>query len=120
GAPEDQIVVPFQWGIKLKKYDFVGDSLHLTLDGYFRDEVKGRTSFPTNWQASAPPAVTSVSAQNDFVLSINEGFVNRIVQLSYNRGYFNSFDTEDGESYIISKIPEFKLKGASRSKAPRL
>src|SRR5690606_14442450 len=51
---------------------------------------------------------------------VNEGCINRIVQLSYFRGYFNSFETEDGESYTISSIPEFKLKGASDTKPAKL
>lgn len=119
GAPLDQIVSPFEWGIKLKKYDFLGDTVHLTLDGYFKDMVKGRTAFPSSMQASGQP-LGNVSSQNDFVLSINEGFINRIVQLSYNRGYFNSFKTEDGEEYVISKIPHFKLKNSNDRKPSRL
>jgi len=120
GAPLDQIVAPFQWGIKLKKYNFVKDSLHLTLDGYFKDSVKGATSFSTDLQATREPLEHRVSENHDFVLSINQGFINRIVQLSYNRGYFNSFETDDGESYIISKIPEFKLKNADASTPSRM
>ncbi len=120
GAPVDQLVAPFQWGIKLKKYNFVNDSIHLALDGYFKDSVKGETSFPSDLQANNEPLEHRVSDNHDFVLSINQGFINRIVQLSYNRGYFNSFATDDGENYIISKIPEFKLKGTDGATPSRL
>src|SRR5690606_2629843 len=119
GAPVDQIVSPFEWGIKLKKYDFMGDNLHLQLDGYFKDQVKGATAFSPNFAAHGEPQVRNFP-NNDFVLSINEGFINRIVQLSYNRGYFNSFYTEDGETYKISKMPHFKLKKTAKGSTPRL
>src|SRR5690606_5224500 len=64
GAPEDQIVVPFQWGIKLKNYDFVGDNLHLRLDGYFKDEFKGESILPIEYMANTPPRVNRVSNNN--------------------------------------------------------
>ncbi|MFX3675728.1 MAG: hypothetical protein ACN6I6_01700 [bacterium] len=120
GIPEGQIVAPFQWGIKLKNYNFVNDSLHLTLDGYLKDDAKGSTPFARDLMALQAPVPHRVSEHHDFVLSVNQGFVNRIVQLSYNRGYFNTFDTEDGETYKIAKVPEFKLKNADEHSPARL
>lgn len=120
GAPEDQLVAPFEWGIKFKEYDFVGDNIHLTLDGYLKDPIKGFTRSPESTMATKAPNQVDGFSHNDFVLSINEGFINRIVQLSYNRGYFNSFQSEDGESYKIAKVPVFKFKGASDKKPSRL
>lgn len=120
GAPEGEAVTPFEWGIKFKEYDLIGETIHLTLDGYLKDKVKGAVAADQSLMASRPPLGHRISTNSDFVLSVNEGFINRIVQLSYNRGYFNEFDTADGETYKIAEIPKFKIKNSGDGVPPRL
>lgn len=120
GAPDDQIVAPFQWGIKFKEYDFVGDSIHLTLDGYAKDGIVGPLAMEQAHLATRLPLAHRIAQNHDFVLSVNEGFINRIVQLSYARGYFNDFTTAKGEKYKIAKVPVFKLKNSGTDSPARL
>ena len=46
----------------------------------------------------------------DFVFSLNEGVLNRVIQLSSLRGYFDSIETDGGETIKLAKIPYLTLK----------
>ena len=111
GAPVGAIVPKFEWGLTLEDLDFSGELIHIGLDGFVRDpSVKNTPALAAGLVSSQLPKVQNPeSLGHDLILSLNQGFVNKIVQLSANRGYFKSVDLENGEKIILSKVPTVRI-----------
>ena len=113
GAP-DEYVKNFEWGLKMAGIDMSGEHLHIGLDGFVKDPNRaGDFQLPPSLNAKALPDLSSPKTQGrDLVLSLNQGFVNKIIKLSSLRGYFSKVDLESGESIAMTKTPVLKLDQA--------
>lgn len=110
GAP-NEYVKNFEWGLKVAGIDMADNHLHIGLDGFITDPTRTRDfSLPNDLHAKALPDVDTPKAQGrDLALSLNQGFVNKIIKLSSLRGYFSHVDLDNGESISLTKTPVLKL-----------
>lgn len=110
GAPNNY-VRKFQWGLRVAGIDMAKEHLHIGLDGFVNDPTLS-TDFdlPDRLQAKSLPELDPAKAQGrDLALSLNQGFVNKVIQLSSLRGYFSKVDLDNGESIRLTKTPVLKL-----------
>ena len=111
GAPAGALVPKFEWGLTLEDLDFSGELIHIGLDGFVRDpSMRNTPALGAGLVSRQLPKVQNPeSLSHDLILSLNQGFINKIVQLSANRGYFKSVDLENGEKIILSKVPTVRI-----------
>jgi hypothetical protein len=58
------------------------------------------------------PALSALNPlQYDVALSLNQGVINRMLQLSYFRGYFEKVDMGDGDPFRVVAPPEMRFNG---------
>ncbi|WP_127718344.1 hypothetical protein [Halobacteriovorax sp. HLS] len=122
GAPEDRVVPKLFWSLNLEELDFVGDNLHLGLGAVVDDPASVReVNLPAAYTSLKHPNIESSDIENyDISLAINQGLVNRIIQLSAVRGYFKSMEIGDGEFIQIVGQPVLNMKGKGNGKAATL
>jgi hypothetical protein len=101
----------FEWGLKVAGIDMFGDHLHIGLDGFVTDPTQSNDfDLDQSLQAQALPHMNSSKLQGrDLALSLNQGFVNKIIKLSSLRGYFSHVELDAGESIKLTKTPVLKL-----------
>jgi hypothetical protein len=116
GAPEGANVPKFEWGLSLSKMGTQGDLVHLGLDGFVRDPLKKTSpNLPRHLVAQRPPSLERDHANGyDLMMSLNQGFMNKIIQLSGQRGYFNEVELDNGDKMPMTKTPELILNGGRR------
>lgn len=116
GAPEGQLVPKFEWGLSLGDINFVGDMVHVGLDGFVRDPMAKTTERLASRLVSRelPSLRGHEKSNHDMLMTLNQGFINKIIQLSADRQYFSKVDLDNGESIPITKNPELILNGSSR------
>lgn len=116
GAPEGSNPPKFEWGLTLAKLGFHGDLVHLGLDGFVRDPVAKTTPILARHLISrTEPNLANESGNgHDMFMSLNQGFVNKIIQLSAERGYFRQVDLDNGDVIPMTKTPELILNGRGR------
>jgi hypothetical protein len=90
----------------------VGQSEHLwfQMDALMEDPEKAPLETPLWAQTIArgrPQFDTRPSDQYDIALSLDQGLINRILQLSWNRGYLRESKLESGETLKIRTTPFF-------------
>jgi hypothetical protein len=119
GAPEGAIAPKFEWGLNLSDIDMEGDLVHIGLEGFVRDPLASAIpNLNRRLVAPRPPSLAEEFLNgHDMIMSLNQGFINKIIQLSRQRGYFSQVDLEGGESIKMTKMPELVLNGSS---APHL
>lgn len=113
GAP-NEFVQTFNWGLKIDGIGFQQNNVHIGLDAFVTDPLKTSDFRLTqNLIASRMPVLQpNVSDKYDLALALNMGFVNKIIHLSANRGYFKNVELEDGEKILLTKTPTLKLAQA--------
>lgn len=113
GAPEGAITPKFEWGLNLSDVDMEGDLVHVGLEGFVRDPlIKTTPNLASKLVAKQAPSLAQEYLNgHDMIMSLNQGFINKIIQLSRERGYFAKVDLEDGESIKMTKMPELILNG---------
>lgn len=111
GAPINDTREQFRWGLKSEKV-WMNQSLHWEL-GVFVEDTLNNKSLPTPDDRSPVPAqLESVipETQYDLGIAIDRGFINRILQLSFERQLFANLESCDGSGVsILTRAP--KLKG---------
>lgn len=110
GAP-DEFVQTFDWGMKIAGVGFQEDNVHIGLDAFVTDPLKN-SDFKLNPSLIAqrtPVLSNGDSSKFDLGLALNMGFVNKIIHLSANRGYFKDVELENGEKIKLTKTPTLQL-----------
>lgn len=122
GAPEGRNVPKFFWSLDLEELNFAGENLHVGLGAVVTDPARARdVAFPARLTALKYPNLEKSEVENyDITLAINQGLVNRIVQLSALRGYFKKMDVGDGETIEIVGQPVLNMKGKGEGKPATL
>ncbi len=117
GAP-DENVSKFVWALNLGQVNYQDGYLLLDLDARFDDPTLAKnipleSRFTT---LSSSDLMKGTYPSADFVFSLNEGVLNRVIQLSTLRGYFNQIDMDSGESIKLAKMPYLNLKTGKSGK----
>jgi len=122
GAPAGRNVKKFLWALNLEELNFAGDNLHIGLGAVVTDPTRARdVAFPAKLTALKYPNLEKTEVENyDITLALNQGLVNRIVQLSSLRGYFENMDIGDGETIKIVGQPILNMKGKGKGKPATL
>jgi len=121
GAPEGKFVPKFLWKLGLEELNFVGDNLHLGLGATVEDPSRGVVPFPSKYTALDYPNIDKSEVSDyDITLALNQGLVNRMIQLSALRGYFKKMDLDGGESIGIEGMPVVTFKGKGNNKPATL
>jgi hypothetical protein len=112
GAPHPG-VSPFYWGMQPRALS-QNKGLWLTLDTFVEDPVLGPQKAVPRRVGRSQAQYKRISIQNyDLLLSLDEDFINRILQLSFLRGYFQEVESEPGK-------PPLKLLEPLRVSGSRL
>lgn len=103
----------FVWALGLQEVKYQQGNLLLDFDARFDDTIRGTgQALSKSHMASAPAnLIDSRSGASDFIFSLNQGVLNRVIQLSSERGYFNEIALESGESIKLVKTPYLNMKG---------
>ncbi|PIK14145.1 hypothetical protein [Halobacteriovorax sp. JY17] len=121
GAPVGVIVPKFFWKLGLEELNFVGDNLHIGLGASVSDPSRDHVPFPEKYTSLKYPDIENSDIDNyDITLALNQGLINRMVQLSSLRGYFEKMDLESGESIGIEGMPVVNFKGKGKNKPATL
>lgn len=112
GAPEGQQVPPISSEMRIEEIDFAGDNLHLGLGVKIDDPSarKKHAPIPQHHSSLKPKLSQSREENYDVTIALNEGFINRIIQLTAYRGYFSNMDVGGGEKISLYYPPVFNLK----------
>ncbi len=121
GAPVGVLVPKFFWKLGLEELNFVGDNLHIGLGASVSDPSRGEVNFPSKYTALDYPNIEkSDVADYDITLALNQGLINRMIQLSSLRGYFEKMDLDSGDSIGIEGMPVVNFKGKGKDKPATL
>ena len=103
-----------QWGLIPNSLKFEQNTLTANLDSFMEDPSKNEVSLPLQ-RANGAPNVSTYSPENyDMVASLDEVFVNRMLQLSFNRGYFTNMNV-GGNKITLTEAPYLNLDSSSKS-----
>ncbi len=106
GAPEASQDPDFLWGLEVRKLNLEDRRLLLELGGWVEDPKNPGLHFDPALAAKGPVQVQGVPTTDyDLALTVNRGLINRILQLSYERGYFKEIALSDGESLRMFAPP---------------
>lgn len=108
----------FVWALGLQEVKYHEGSLLLDFDARFDDTIRGTGKPLAASQMASAPAnlIDSRSGSSDFIFSLNQGVLNRVIQLSSDRGYFNEIALESGEAIKLVKTPYINMKGSKGTK----
>lgn len=116
GAPNEQ-VSKFVWALSLQGIDYSKGNLLLDLDARFDDPTENTVALDRKYMSLQQADLTrGTYPEADFVFGLNQGVLNRVIQLSSKRGYFNEISMESGESIKLAKVPYLSLKEGKTGK----
>lgn len=97
---------PLLWGLKVGSINMRG-ALQLGLNAYVEDPLRPATSTMPALGARGLPNVNNILSPDayDIALAIDRGFINRILQLSFNRGLFSNIPMDGGLVAKLTQIP---------------
>jgi hypothetical protein len=96
---------PLLWGLKVSSIN-LRQSLQLGLNAYIEDPLRPTTNTLPFLGARGLPNLNVVPADSyDLALAIDRGFINRALQLSFNRGIFRQIPLESGLMLRLTQIP---------------
>lgn len=110
---ESPTAAKYKWGLRFSELGVDEGHLLVALDGFVSDPSNQRVpEMPLKLTATKFPDYKKFkNGDFDAALSINQGFMNRILQLSYHRGYYKKVDVEgEDEPLILSKQPSIRVK----------
>ncbi|MBC7690669.1 MAG: hypothetical protein H7222_02785 [Methylotenera sp.] len=105
--PEDR----FKLRVSPQEVHYTNQTLFLGVNGEVIDPKAHRdTPFTPVKPASNKPQLGSVSANSyDLALVLNQNLINRVVQMSYQRGYFDQVKLADGSFVKVITTPVFQF-----------
>ncbi|MCC7441931.1 MAG: hypothetical protein IT285_09870 [Bdellovibrionales bacterium] len=114
----------FVWGLSPAILNQTGRHLYLGLTGYVEDPRPRRLSWMPGWSWDPAPDRTVPStrrprvpdatlAANDGVLTLSQDLVNRMLQLSYNRGLNREFSVPGSNPIRLIERPRLVIDGSS-------
>jgi hypothetical protein len=114
-------VTPFTWTLRLSQMGLGQHVLGLTLSSSVEDPEKSsegaQLGFDPALAARGPVSLAgSDPSTYDLALSVNRGLINRILQLSYARGYFAEFETEPGNKLKFFATPTIDADPATANR----
>jgi hypothetical protein len=93
GAPSTmKNPAPYIWGLIPDKFNLDKNFLSLKMSAFVEDsQSQMNIPLPSQDRAKSPPNLSAVDPSTyDIAMQLDEGFVNRLLQLSFLRGYFTS------------------------------
>ncbi len=120
GAPEGRTPKPLVSQMRIEDIDFKGDNLHIGVGLELDDpSASKQRELPPSHHAQKQPNLKSAKEENyDLTIAVNQGFINRIVQLTAYRQYFSNMPLGNGQTISLAYPPVFNLKG--KNKKPSL
>lgn len=89
--------VPFYWGFQVGRLSQGKFGLNMTLNAFIEDPTNLNSTPNANAQAAGEPNLANLDGSKfDVILSINQGVVNRLMQLSFQRKAFDAMETGKG------------------------
>jgi hypothetical protein len=115
GAPDGITPVPYMWGMQPHTFSLTDSFLSMQINTFIEDPLSDEhIALPTGARAQGAPNLNAVDASTyDVALQLDEGFVNRLLQLSYLRGYFNSIDQTGGDPLKLVVAPTISADGTT-------
>lgn len=107
GIPDGNFGRRYLWGLSLQELNLLGDNLHVGLKGYVKDPTL-TSVLPVEDDKMAIGVPEKSSFENerfDLALSLNQGFINRLLQLGQNRGYFKKIKLEGDNNLSLVESP---------------
>lgn len=119
GKDECSSDADFLWGLMLRRVALTPDVLALELAAYIEDPSRRSPRPEASAMARGAANLAGTDPKGyDLAMTVNRGLINRILQLSHARGYFDRLDLGDGESIKLWKAPTVDLD-PSAGNAPR-
>lgn len=107
GKPEGSHDPDFLWGLTLRKLGLGSQVLGLELNGYVEDPTNTKVALDPKAGARGRVSLAgSDPTTYDLALTVNRGLINRILQLSYKRGYFNEVEAGPGKKLKLFAAPQ--------------
>ncbi len=98
GKPENDKSSDYLWGLKLKKLK-LQNHLNIGFNAYIEDPASRRNiGLIPSLGSRGAPITDQEKTPHDIVMSIDRGVINRVLQLSFMRGYFN--ELIEGETVL--------------------
>jgi hypothetical protein len=104
----------FKWGITPKEIKLTRDHLYVGVDGSVWDPLKPDTDLSRFYVGrNLVPRVDQVNIDRyDVALAIHQSLINRMMELSFKRGYFDKIPVgTSGESFALTRQPEIRMDG---------
>jgi hypothetical protein len=119
GKDECSSDADFLWGLMLRRVSLTPDVLALELAAYIEDPSRRSPRPEASAMARGAANLAGTDPKTyDLAMTINRGLINRILQLSHGRGYFDRLDLGDGETIKLWKAPTVDLD-PSAGNSPR-
>ena len=126
GAPKGSTAPgpDFVWGMNVKRIGMGTNVLAVELDSYVEDP--SRKTVPLGAKSGARGPVTLAGADPklfDLALTVNRSLINRVLQLSTNRGLFSEVEAKPGQMLEVLRPPvldSYKPTAGRDSMTPQL
>lgn len=106
GAPENETKPHFAWTMKVNKVALGSQVLGVELESSVEDPTQPEVAPNNSAQARGRVSLAgSDPTQYEMALSVNRGLINRILQLSYSRGYFSEVEASPGKTLKMFSAP---------------
>jgi hypothetical protein len=104
GQPEDPKDANYLWGMKLKKLH-LQNNMYIGFNAYIEDPLnRNNPPLAPVLNSRGAPELAKELTPHDLVLSIDRGVLNRVLQLSFMRGYFNDL-SQGGTALKLRDVP---------------
>jgi hypothetical protein len=115
GAPDGTTPVPYIWGLAPHLVGLTDQFLSTQINTFIEDPLSNQhVALPTAARAKSAPNLSAIDPSTyDIALQVDEGFINRLLQLSYLRGYFNSINEAGGKPLHLVVAPTITADGTT-------
>jgi hypothetical protein len=112
GAPNPRVSKMY-YTIKPAFLGYRENYLYFGLNSFISDPKEvGSSALDDRHTGTWGAQVRTLDAQDfDVAMSLNQGMINRLLQLSRKRGYYNTISTASGVTYSLVEQPMFALAG---------
>jgi hypothetical protein len=100
----------FHWGLTPETLEDSDGAVHLGFSAWVEDPMARAGAVVPRPRTRELPLLDALSTENyDVAVSLNQDLINRMLTLSYNRGYFPDIPLASGKKLRITSAPEFRL-----------